>query len=162
MRYNIITSPVYCLGVGYLYIAIVAIAFYKLNFFGNHSFFTWGPPLSLFGKIINDNSTFYIILSVYFFHQLINNWVNNVTYPWIINCVQDSKCLNTGFSNPKTLFIVNLFAIYSNLDLLFIIGGATSQISFFLVIIIANIISTTLVNLHHIKIKDKEYANLII
>jgi len=155
MKDNKIISPVTCLIFGYLYIIVLAIIFHQFGFFRNHGFFSWGPPLFLFGTNINDQTTFYIIFMMYFLHQLINNWVNNATYPWIINNIQDPKCLNTGFSQKKALIIVNMFAFYSSLDLLLIIGCATSQISFFFAIVIANVITTTYINWQHIKEKEK-------
>lgn len=152
-KFNVLTSPVYCLGFGYSYIVILAIIFNKLKLFGNQSFFNWGAPMTLFGNDINDQSTFYIILSLYFLHQIINNWVNNVTYPWIINCIQDPKCKHIGYTPKKALLIINLFSMYSELDMLFIIGGATSQISIFVAIIFANIITSTVINWQYIKEK---------
>jgi hypothetical protein len=154
-KFNVLTSPIYCLVFGYSYLIILAIIFYKLQLFGKHHFFNWGVPLTLFGNDICEQSMFYLVLLTYFVHQLINNWVNNVTYPWIINCVQDPKCKKIGYTSRKSIFIVNLFSMYSELDMLFIIGGATSQISIFTAIVVANVITTTVINWQHIKNKNQ-------
>ena len=47
-----------------------------------------------------------------------------------------------------------MFSIYSEVDVLIIILGVMSQISFFVVIIIANIISITIINGYYIKNKS--------
>ena len=54
-----------------------------------------------------------------------------------------------------------MFALYSEVDLLFIVVGASSQISFFLAIILANVISTTIINWYHIEKKIENYLNIV-
>ena len=104
------------------------------------------------------NIFFYAILALFFVHQLINNWINDVTYPWIINCVQDPKNTHLQYSKKMSLLIVNMFALYSELDMIVIIVGIMSQISFFVAIITANVISVTIINWQYIK--KKEGGNL--
>jgi len=107
------------------------------------------------GITITENKTFYSILFMYFLHQLINNWVNNVTYPWIITCVQNPKSNDLLYSKKVSILIINMFAIYSELDVVLIIAGVMSQISFFVIIIIANIISESIINWRSIKQKSE-------
>ena len=148
-----LTSPLVSIVTGYIYVMIMGIILYFLEIYDNSSYFNWGPPLKIINKTIEQNETFYLLLVLTFFHQLINNWINEVTYPWIINCVQDPKNHNLQYTNKVSLFIVNLFAIYSEIDILVIIFGVMSQISFFVVIIMANIISVTIINRYYIKSK---------
>ena len=138
---------------GYIYVLIMGIVLYILDVYDNSSYFNWGPPLKIMNKTILNHDTFYILLILTFFHQLINNWINDVTYPWIINCVQDPKNHDLHYSDNVSLLIVNMFAVYSEIDVLIIILGVMSQISFFVVIILANIISVTIINRYYIKSK---------
>ena len=118
-------------------------------------FYNWGPPVKFVGVEIDDNKTFYLILTFTFFHQLINNIVNQITYPWIINCVQDPKSETLYYHKSTSLFLVNLFNIYSEIDCIIIIVGITSQVSFLFAIILANIISSTVINYQYIWKKRK-------
>ena len=148
-----ITSPLTSIIMGYIYIIIMGIVLYFLNIYDNSLYFNWGPPLKIMNKTIDRVDTFYELLSLTFFHQLINNWINDVTYPWIINCVQDPKNHDLQYTDKVSLLIVNMFAVYSEIDILIIILGVMSQISFFVVIIVANIISVTIINRYYIKSK---------
>lgn len=143
-------SPLLSICTGYVYISILATCLYTMNLYENSTFFMWGPPITIMGKIIQDNTTFYVILGLFFVHQLINNWINCVTYPWIINCVQDPKSRDLMYSKKTSLIIVNMFALYSELDMLVLIAGIMSQVSFFIVIITANVISTSVINWQYI------------
>jgi len=155
---NKLTSPLLSICVGYGYIFILVVCLYAFDFYQNSSFFQWGPPLTLINKDIVDKRTFYAILGLFFGHQLINNWINDVTYPWIINCIQDPKNTQLQYSKKISLLIVNMFALYSELDMIVIIVGIMSQISFFVAIITANIISVSIINWQYIK--KKEEGNL--
>ena len=154
--HNKLTSPLLSICVGYTYIFLLGINLYIMGFYNDSTFFKWGPPIDIMGKKIDDNITFYLLLTLFLVHQLINNWINDVTYPWIINCIQDPKTSNIHYSNKLSLIIVNMFALYSELDMLVIISGIMTQISFFIVIILANIISVTVINWQYIKYKNKE------
>ena len=150
-----LTSPLLSIIGGYIYVGILILALYFLDFYKDSNFFIWGPPVVLIGKTIDDEFSYYIILLVFFIHQLINNWINEVTYPWIINCVQDPKSKRIGYSNRTSILIINLFSLYSEIDVLLIIAGVMSQLSFFVVIIVANMISVTVINWQYIKRKHK-------
>ena len=140
-----LTSPTRSLCAGYLYIAVFVFALRGYGLFGQ-GFFSWGAPCVLMGKTIVDDDEFYMILFIYFGHQLMNNWVNNTTYRFIINTIQDQKTRRVGMPRIQALVLVNLFDIYSSLDTLLIISGVMSQASFFLAIVMANLIASTLIN----------------
>jgi hypothetical protein len=106
------------------------------------------------GTKVENEKTYYFLLFLFFLHQLINNWINEVTYPWIINCVQDPKSNNIIYSKRISMIIINMFSIYSELDVILIISGIVSQFTFFVMIILANIISISLINWQYIKKKD--------
>ena len=59
------------------------------------------------------------------------------------------------YSTPVSLLIINLFNIYSELDVIFILLGFNSQISFVITIIFANMISSTYINNKYIKVKQE-------
>ena len=159
---NKLTSPVLSLSCAYIYVVIVAIILSSLGFYKNNTFFRWGTPVTFFGQDIVSDSSFYALLSMVFLHQLINNWVSTVVYPWIINQIQDYKTEQLQYSKPFSLLLINLHALYSNLDLMFIINGALSQVSFFLMILIADLISASIINWQYIRIKGtKEFSPLL-
>ena len=101
------------------------------------------------------------LLFLFFLHQLINNWVNDVTYPWMLNCIQDPKSKHLVYSKGTSMLIVNMFALYSELDVVLIVAGIMSQLTFFGVLILANMIAVSFINWQYIKKKeDKENALL--
>ena len=148
-----VLSPFVSIISGYIYVFIFAIVLANGDF-NNSSFFTWGVPVTYMGKKINDEVTYYLLLIGIFFHQLINNWINEVTYPWIINKVQNKDNKYLEYSKTKTMIIVNIFSFYSELDVVIIVSGIMSQISFFIVIVLANAISTTIISWLYINNKD--------
>ena len=147
---NKLTSPLYSIIGGYIYIAFLVSTLAINGFYKKSTFFTWGVPVDFMGTTIEDNMTYYSLLLLFFIHQLVNNWVNNVTYPWIVNCVQDPKSKGLVYSKETSLLIVNMFALYSELDVMLIIAGVMSQITFFVVLILANLIAVSFINLQYI------------
>jgi hypothetical protein len=106
------------------------------------------------GTTIHSNGTYYLLLFLFVNHQLINNWVNDVTYPCILNCIQDPKSKSL-VSQGTSMLIVNMFALYSELDVMLIIAGVISQITFFVVLILANTVSVSVINWQYVKHKDR-------
>jgi len=151
---NRFTSPLNSIVIGYVYIGFLGIFMFFSGFYQNSSFFSYGIPVTFMGTTIDDEHTYYTILVLFFVHQVINNLINDVTYPWIINCIQDPKCHDIVYSKRTSMIIVNLFALYSELDMILIISGVMSQITFFLMIICANMLSVTIVNWQYIKDKQ--------
>lgn len=152
---KVVISPLGSTIFGYLYIIVVAIILYRMGFYEPSTFFSFGIPVKIMGKVIDNYGDYVTLILTFFFHQIINNWVNNVTYPWIVNCVQDPKSERLGYSKWMSLVIINLFAFYSQLDMMFIVTGILSQFMFFMVLVLANVISTTFINWQYIKQKDK-------
>lgn len=161
MFHQSITSPVPPLIVAYLYVGILSIILYILGFYTSNQFFNWGPPVNFFGQTVESNSSFNLLLFTFFVHQLINNWISQSVYPYIINEIQDPKTVNLRYTKKVSLILINLYSLYSELDLIFIINGAVSQISFFVSIIMANIIVTTLVNSKYIDNKNVEFDEIV-
>lgn len=147
-------SPHKILSIAYFYVIVAAIILYLTDFYEGSVFFSWGPPLLFFGKKIETNTQFYCLHILIFFHQIINNCVNSVVYAWIINSVQDPKNKVMEYSKTISLFLINFFDIYSELDMVFIIGGFMSQISFVVTVILANMITSTLINKIYIENKE--------
>jgi hypothetical protein len=140
------SSPLLIISIAYIYVIIVGIILYTTGFYKNSTFFNWGPPIVFFGQDITSKNTFYCLHILIFVHQLVNNCVNSIVYPWIINSVQDPKNKNMEYSRVISLIIINAFNIYSELDVIFIIIGFMSQISFVITIILANTITSTYIN----------------
>ena len=148
-----VTSPLISICAGYGYMGVVAIALYSMGFYSKSSFFTWGTPITFMNVTIEDNTTYYSLLILFFGHQLFNNWINDVTYPWIINCVQDPKSNKVMYSDKISILIINMFSLYSELDMVLVISGVVSQVTFFLMIILANMISATFINSRYLSEK---------
>lgn len=148
------TSPILTISIAYFYIVTIILILYFTEFYKDNTFFSWGPPINFFNKKIESEITFYCIHIIIFLHQLINNWVNDVVYPWIINNIQDPKNKKLEYSKSISLLIINLFNIYSEIDVIFILLGFNSQISFVITIISANIISSTYINNKYINVKQ--------
>ena len=75
---------------------MLGIILWAMGLYQKSRFFQWGTPVTFMNVTINDDLTYYSLLGLFFFHQLINNWINTVVYPWIINSVQDPKSENYG------------------------------------------------------------------
>ncbi len=150
---NKLTSPLISVSCGYVYIGVLSLFFYCAGFYGKATFFTWGTPVDFMGTTIEDDITYYMLLGMFFIHQIINNWVNDVTYPWILNCIQDPKSDSLVYSKRFSMLIVNMFALYSELDVVLIIAGVMSQLPFFLMLITANMVSVSIINWQYIKDK---------
>ena len=151
-----ITSPLLSICVGYSYMFVVVVVLYTLGFYEKSPFFRWGTPVTFMSVTITDSTSYYGLLALFFGHQLINNWVNNVTYPWIMNCVQDPKNLDRGYSKKVSMIIVNMFALYSELDMILVVSGIVSQVTFFLAVILANVISVSIINWEYLRDKRDE------
>lgn len=127
---------------------------WRLGFYetenGESSFFSFGcseaHPIFFFNKKITSMTTFYFLQIMMFVHQLLNNIMNTTVYPWIINVVQNRNCRKLEISIPRALLYVNMFDLYSEIDLVLILIGFNSQISFIITICFANFISTTIIN----------------
>jgi len=147
------------LGIAYFYVLVMGIIFWGLGFYENSTFFNFGcskdSPIYFFNKKIESMTDFWFLQIMIFFHQLINNLLNTVVYPWIINVVQNKNCLVIEESKKTTLFIVNLFDLYSEIDLVLILVGFTSQISFVIIICLANLITTTITTKKYLKNKNR-------
>ena len=149
-----LTSPLLAICGGYIYSTVLVIGLYEMEFYKNSTFFSWGTPVKLLDTTISDNTVYYCTLGLFFVHQLINKWIRNVTYPWVINCIQDPKATILGYSRGVSMLIVNMFSLYSKLDFLIIIAGVMSQITFFIAILLANLISISIINWQYIKKKS--------
>jgi len=150
-----VTSPAFVQSVGYVFLIIVgSVLHYTIDTDTSIHFFSWGVPVKIFNYTIQTNAEFYLLLSIFFIHELINAWVSQVVYPWIINNVQDSKCKNIKYSNIVSLIIINANNIYGTLDIVFIISSINSQISFLLAIILAQTISSTIINYRYLLTKN--------
>lgn len=149
-----LTSPTLALSSGIVFLIITTCILQYLGFFSS-DLLKWGPPLTIFGQSIVSESTFYLLLVIFFGHQLVNNWISEVVYPWIINCVQDPKAIiqDVGISSRSALILINIHAIYSELDLFLMLAGFSSQISFVIAIICANLITSTIINYKYLQAK---------
>jgi hypothetical protein len=89
-------------------------------------------------------------------HQVVTNWVYEVTYPWIINTIQNPKNSTINYSKPICLTIINFNSLHNQIHLALIINGITSQASFLLSLVLADFLTLSYINWHYIK--DKSYV----
>lgn len=153
-----LTSPAIILTVGYIQLIAVSIIAHFSGVYDNNDFFRWGPPITIINHTITSSLGFWILWIVYFMHQLMNAWVSEVVYPWQINEIQDPKMETMTYSRVTSLFMVNAFAFYSTLDMIFIVTAAISQVSLLCAILIANAICVTVVNGKYLE--KKKYTPL--
>ena len=146
-------SPLTITGVSYLYVAVIVTAFYLNGVYNDNRFFRVGPPVRFFGHDFTSWNSFVLIIGLVFVHQLVNNCVNSVVYPWIMNSVQDPKNKTMEYSNAMSLLIINLFDLYSQVDMVLIVMGFMSQISFVGAVVAANVITSTYINLQYLREK---------
>jgi hypothetical protein len=139
-------SPIFSLVSGHVFLLVIIFTLYGFGFYDNSSYFSWGTPVVFFDYEVKSPLVFYFLLSLVFVHQLITNWIYEVVYPWIINTVQNPKNTELGYSKTTCLLIVNMNSLYSQLHLAFLINGITSQVSFLVVLILADFITLTYIN----------------
>ena len=148
------TSPLKALTGGYIVLGLSALMFHVYGLYNNSTFFSWGPPFTFMDRNIQSQGEFYVLLLIFFIHAIVNNWISEVVYPWIVNRIQDPKSTHIEeYSKPVSLLIINFYAVYSTIDLFFVVAASYAQISFLLVLILANALTVTLVNWKYIRMK---------
>jgi hypothetical protein len=149
-------SPVYSLICGHTFLIVIIFTFYGFGFYTDNEYFSWGVPVTFLTYNITSETTFYCLLVLIFFHQLISNWIYEVVYPWIINTIQNPRTTTLEYSKPTCLFIVNMNSLYNQLHMAFIINGITSQVSFLIILVIADFLTLSYINWKYIKHKELE------
>jgi nucleoside permease NupC len=149
-------SPIISLVTGHLFMIGIVLSFYLFGFYEENEYFQWGPPVTFFSHVIETDFVFYSLMAIIFIHQIITNWIYEVVYPWIINTLQNRQNKTIEYSNITSLIIVNGNSLYGQLHLAFLINGLTSQISFLLVLILADVITLTYINWQYLKQKNTE------
>ncbi len=147
-------SPIHSLVCGYIFMLVVVFVLYGFGIYDNNEYFSWGVPIVFFTHTITSEIMFYMLLLMLFVHQLITNWIYEVVYPWIINTVQNTRETEIRYSKTTCLVIVNMNSLYSQVHLAFIISGITSQVSFLIVLILADIITLSYINWQYLKNKS--------
>jgi hypothetical protein len=140
----------------YIFLVGVVLTFYSFDFYSEY--FKWGPPVKIFGKIIVSQLEFYVFLFIFFFNEIIIALLDEIVYPWVVNCVQDPKSVDMYYSPKTALRLVVLNSIYSSLNLLFIITGSFSQISFFAASLCGSTLVVYITNKRYIKNRMYGYS----
>ena len=152
---SVIISPITSLSTSYVFLIIATVVLYKLDFFVQSSFFAWGPPVNVAGNLITDNLTFYILLVIFFFNEIMITWLDTTVYPYIMNEVQNKNVKKTEYNMLTTLSMMFLFYVYSELDMIFIVNGSLSQISFPLSILAGNLLVQFVTTFCYMREKDQ-------
>jgi hypothetical protein len=114
------------------------------------SFFTMGPPVTIFQYTITDRNEYFACICLFFVHQLFYTWLNEVVSPWIINEIQDHKSKQLSFSKRTTIIMINIYYAYFTLNAVITVNISVSQVSFLIAILSADVIATTVINFHYI------------
>lgn len=146
-------SPVTALYSGYGFLAVGALVCFQVGFFVDNTFFRWGPPVTIIGQEILTEWLFYGLIFFLFVHQLINSWISVVVYPYIINEIQNVNVSEVRYRERGALMIAAFFNVYSMLDALLLVSATYSQVSFFSAIVLAEVVSSTWTNYHHLQKK---------
>jgi len=133
-------TPAKVITVAYIFISMFIMVLYLMDFYKDNKYFYWGPPIVIFKKEVTSHGEFYALLFFAFVNKIIQTFIGEIVYTWIVNCVQDPKSKNTYYSRNISLTIVLLNATYFSINSIFVINTTLSQVSFFLVDLIANII----------------------
>jgi len=123
-------------------------------------YFRVGVPVTLFQYEVTSNTEFLYILVVFFFHQTSYTWITETLNPWLLNEVQDHKCQTIRYSKLTTLSVINIYQTYLTLNNILVLNIAFSQFTFLLVILLADLISNSTINLRYIWHKDLLDQNL--
>jgi len=144
-----LTSPRTVIAGGCLELIAILYFFSRVKILEG-DYFRFGPPLRLFQYEITSEFDFLLMLGVFFAHQVCYTWITETINPWLLNEVQDQKCPTIRYSKPTTLWVINLYTSYVTVNTILILNVAFSQLSFLFVVILADIISTTSLNLSYI------------
>jgi len=138
----------------------IALLIYVLSSFRliEGDFFRFGPPLQLFKFNLTSTFEFYIILLIFFLHQLVYTWLNEVVAPWILNEIQNPQCKYIRFSKPKTLLLVNLYYVYFTLNSFLVVNISLAQVSFLIIVLAADLIAVSMINSHYLWDKKADAA----
>jgi len=147
-------NPKFALTIGLLEISLLIYALASLKIIEGE-FFRFGPPITLFQFNITTHPEFLGIMFVIFLHQMVFTWLNEVTSPWVLNEVQDPSNRYLTFSKSQTLILINIYYIYFTLNSVFVINVSLSQLSFLCVMLLADFLATTSLNLHYIWHKER-------
>jgi len=142
-------NPKFALICGMIEIGGLILVLTTLNIIEG-SFFRFGPPVQLFQYTITGQKEFVGIMTVFFVHQVVFTWLNEVVAPWILNEVQDSNVHVISFSKSQTLVLINVYYAYYTLNSVLLVNFSLSQLSFLCVMLLADFIATTTLNLHYI------------
>ena len=135
---NLKLTPLKVMFMGFAFLFVFSIILFSMGFYSENEYFRWGPPLFIFKKKVTSNLQFYGLLFIFFLNQIINTLITEVVYSWIVNCVQDPKSKTTYYSKRISVFLVLSNAFYFSTNLMLVINGAHSQVSFFIVTVIGN------------------------
>lgn len=129
----------------------------SLNDNNNNQLFNVGPNSSLYILGINiDNGLKYSVVVIScFINSGIRTINNTVLRAWIINVVQDPKTKEVVHNNiAYEISYVN--SVYTWVDFFMYMNILLSQIDMLLIEILADVIMTSALTRHYLKLKEKE------
>jgi hypothetical protein len=145
-------SPLQVIISSSLLSCLIGILFHHLELFHHSGYFSFGPPVELFGKTIETQYEFWLLICCFMANKAMSALVTEIVYNWIVNNIHDPKsCSTGGYSKQMSLFIMILNSVHLSINSMFSINGAKSQISFLIVEMIGNLSVIIYVNNRYIQ-----------
>ena len=157
---NTSLTPLKVITISYTFITIFLIILFFFGFYENSKYFTWGIPVTLFHKEIDDNIEFYTLLFLFFVNKIMNTLITEVVYSWILNNIHDPKSNNTFYSKNISLSIILLNSLHLSINSMFSINGTNAQISFLIAESFGNLLVIFYINKRFIERIENNKDNL--
>ncbi len=143
---NTSLTPLKVITISYTFISFFLTILFFFGFYNDSKYFTWGVPVTLFHKEINNYTEFYTLLFLFFINKIMNTLITEIVYSWILNNIHDPKSNNTFYSKNISLLIILLNSLHLSINSMFSIHGTNAQISFLLAESMGNLLVIFYIN----------------
>lgn len=139
-----IESPLIMVGLGSVLFIALVLGIDRLPI----GYFHWGVPFVAFGRIIDVQGDFVLLLVSFFLYRLLHEWARNVYEPFIDEVREHGHPLTR--EPTTTIILIGVYDVSRLIDLVIIINLVLNQFSFFLTAAISILIGSTVSNFQHI------------
>jgi len=158
---NIKLTPCFIVSIGYIYLFVISIFLYYIDFIHNNKFFRWGIPVTIFGKEITEWNTFYFVWFIILLNTAISTSFSEVVYAWMLNCIQDPKSIDTIYSKQTSIILIIAHTFYYTIHMLVFTNAIMTQFSFCLASFLGTIIVVIYTNWQYIQRVNENKKNLV-
>jgi hypothetical protein len=142
-----IESPLILVALGSVLFVTLVLAIDMLPI----GYFAWGAPFIAFGRTIDSQTDYVLLLVGFFLYRLLHEWARNVYEPFIDEIREHGHPLTR--ESGTAIFLVAVYDVARLIDLVVIIGLVLNQFSFFLAAGLAILVASVAVNYVHISYK---------